>query len=223
MKKTIVSVLTAVLALTLVSCGKQPPAKFTIRIPAGNTTEVIYTDEQLLPKGRKLTLSTDAEQPDLMVELKPVDAKEERAYEPIYLTPGMPVEVDVEKDTWLRLGAAAENPTDEELEVRIQVEGLAEFRIVCSAEPEPTAPEDLPPMVMVNGVLYQDTGKLSTLDGRCGTMDGEITSSVDSTQSPTENDQSNFGTGYGYQITGEDTLEILIHDQWCVFQAEKTA
>ncbi len=35
------------------------------------------------------------------------------------------------------------------------------------------------PMVMVNGKLYCDTGKESTLYRRCGTPDGEIISTVD--------------------------------------------
>ena len=35
--------------------------------------------------------------------------------------------------------------------------------------------------------------------GRCGNMDGEITSTVDGTEIPTEDNQSNFGSGFGYQ------------------------
>ena len=49
-------------------------------------------------------------------------------------------------------------------------------------------------------------------------MDGEITSqTAGGTDAPTENDQSNFGTGYGYQRMG-DTLEVLIDSQWIVFR-----
>ena len=36
----------------------------------------------------------------------------------------------------------------------------------------------MPRMFMADGVLYEDTGRESTLDGPCGNMDGEITSSV---------------------------------------------
>ena len=35
------------------------------------------------------------------------------------------------------------------------------------------------------------------MDARCGTMDGEITSTVDGTEIPTEDNQSNFGSGFG--------------------------
>ena len=44
---------------------------------------------------------------------------------------------------------------------------------------EETHEWDKIPMVMVDGKLYYDTGKESTISGRCGVMDGEITSTVD--------------------------------------------
>lgn len=85
-----------------------------------------------------------------------------------------------------------------------------------------SAAEDLAwdkiPMVMVDGKLYYDTGKTSGVEGRCGMMDGEITSSVDSTEIPAEEGQSNFGTGFGYQYGADDTIEILIDEKWIVFE-----
>ncbi len=75
------------------------------------------------------------------------------------------------------------------------------------------------PMVMVDGKLYYDTGKESSIDGRCAMMDGEISSSVDGSEIPTEDDQSNFGTGYGYQYGADDTIELLINEKWIVFEA----
>ena len=39
---------------------------------------------------------------------------------------------------------------------------------------------------MVNNKLYYDTGKESTLDGRCGVMDGKIISTVDGSEIPTK-------------------------------------
>ena len=74
------------------------------------------------------------------------------------------------------------------------------------------------PMVMVDGKLYYDTGKESALDGRCGMMDGEITSTVDGSEIPVMDNQSNFGTGFGYQYGPDDTLEILINGTWTVFE-----
>lgn len=74
------------------------------------------------------------------------------------------------------------------------------------------------PMVRINGKLYYDTGKESTVSGRCGNMDGEITTTVDETEIPMEDNQSNFGSGFGYQYGEEDTIEIYMNEKWCVFE-----
>lgn len=80
----------------------------------------------------------------------------------------------------------------------------------------------LTPMVMVNGELYLDTGYDSTIDGRCGTMDGEITSEVEGWEKPTEDNQSNFGIGYGYQYgSTEGTIEIYMNGNWRIFATEE--
>lgn len=73
-------------------------------------------------------------------------------------------------------------------------------------------------MVMVDGVLYADTGRPSSVTARCGTMDGEITSTVETGQVPSQDDQSNFGADYGYQFGFEEgTIEVCIGQEWVVF------
>ena len=64
-----------------------------------------------------------------------------------------------------------------------------------------------PPCVMVDGILYQDTGFVDSMV-RCGNMDGEIDSAVDATELPSENNQSNFGTGMSYQRSSEGQLIV---------------
>ena len=81
---------------------------------------------------------------------------------------------------------------------------------------------DLIPMVMVNGTLYLDTGHESKIEARCDVMDGEITSQVDGSKQPTVDDQSNFGTGYGYQYgTTEGTIELFMNGKWWIFATEE--
>lgn len=81
---------------------------------------------------------------------------------------------------------------------------------------------DLIPMVMVDGELYLDTGHESTVEGRCGVMDGEITSTVDGSEQPTENNQSNFGIGFGYQYgSQEGTIEIYMNEKWWIYATEE--
>ena len=74
-----------------------------------------------------------------------------------------------------------------------------------------------PPCVMVDGILYQDTGFVDSMVG-CGNMDGEIDSAVDATELPSENNQSNFGSGFGYQYGADDTIEIYMNEKWFVFE-----
>lgn len=81
---------------------------------------------------------------------------------------------------------------------------------------------DLIPMVMVKGTLYLDTGLESTSMARCGMRDGEITSQVASNEKPTEDNQSNFGTGYGYQYGAiEGTIDIYMNGKWWIFATEE--
>lgn len=97
------------------------------------------------------------------------------------------------------------------------------YSIRVTEEAPETAAEhwDLIPMVMVNGELYLDTGYESRMEARCGMMDGEITSTVEGSQKPTKDNQSNFGTGYGYQYgSTEGTIEIYMNDKWWIFATE---
>ena len=81
---------------------------------------------------------------------------------------------------------------------------------------------DLIPMVMVNGILYLDTGHESKIEARCGVMDGEITSQVDGNKQPSVDDQSNFGTEYGYQYGAtEGTIELFMNGKWWIFATEE--
>lgn len=74
--------------------------------------------------------------------------------------------------------------------------------------------------VMVDGVLYFDTGEVSD-EPRCGMMDGQITSSCSAAELPTQDNQSNFGSDYGYQF-GVETIDVLIDGHWIVFAKERT-
>ncbi len=81
------------------------------------------------------------------------------------------------------------------------------------------------PAIMVKDELYYSTGNESETDIRCGTMDGQITSSVDGSEFPTQDNQSNFGTGYGYQYGTENTIEVYMpeggsedENKWIIFE-----
>ena len=103
------------------------------------------------------------------------------------------------------------------------IEAASEIEITETEQASSEIPGDRIPMVMVDGLLYYDTGKESTLEGRCGMMDGEITSTVDASEIPTEDNQSNFGVGFGYQYGINNSIDIQMEDgTWFVFQREGT-
>lgn len=114
--------------------GNEKSYDIRITIPAGTMGEVvyqeqfIYSDEEISPKGNKIIISSGNGLGDTEVVLKPIEVKEENAYEPTYLTPGMPVEMEVEKGAWFKIGVNMQNPTDEDIDVYVTVKGI-ELRI----------------------------------------------------------------------------------------------
>ena len=117
------------------------------------------------------------------------------------------------------MACSASNPDN----IELQTETISNLTAEDSASLQETttteSQKDMILMVMVKGKLYFDTGRESTADSRCGMMDGEITSAVERWEEPTEDDQSNFGIGYGYQIGVEEgTIEVYMNGKWLVFE-----
>lgn len=102
----------------MAGCGKSNTYKIKITIPTGSTESFVYSDEEISPTGNKITISL----------LKTVKVKEKNAYEPTYLTPGMPVEMDVEMGAWFKVCVSMQNETDADIMVYVEVEGI-EVRI----------------------------------------------------------------------------------------------
>lgn len=91
-------------------------------------------------------------------------------------------------------------------------ENNSEAEVETEIETEAETADD-PAMIMVNGTLYYDSGEISSVL-RCGMMDGEITDSVDTI--PEKDNQSNFGTGYGYQYM-DGQIDVCMEDEWHIF------
>lgn len=129
MKKATTLVFAFVFVLGLTGCGKNDSYKIRITVPAGSTEVYVYSDEEISPTGNKITISSGEGLGDTEVVLKPIEVKEENAYdEPAYLTPGMPVKMDVEKGAWFKVGISMQNETDTDITVYVEVEGV-EVRI----------------------------------------------------------------------------------------------
>ena len=96
---------------------------------------------------------------------------------------------------------------------------LAEvMEVPCEVTPENTeSSASLKAMVMVDGQLYVDTGEVGTA-ASCGVMDGNIDSSVPADQKPAQDNQSNFGSDYGFQYGMEDTIKVYTDGEWRIFR-----
>ena len=73
---------------------------------------------------------------------------------------------------------------------------------------------DYPAMIMVDGKLYKEAG-VAFMSVEDIEPDGKIVSTCDGV--PTENDQSNFGRDYYYQIGKNNTINVRFDDSWRVF------
>jgi len=133
-KRFILIVLGVILLVAIVSIGfavnNTKSYNIQITIPAGSTEAYLYSDTEISPKGNTITLYAGEGMGDGEVVLKPVEAKEENAYdEPVYITPGMPVKMNAEKGAWFQIGVSnIQNPSGEDVVVSITVSNV-EVRI----------------------------------------------------------------------------------------------
>ncbi len=74
----------------------------------------------------------------------------------------------------------------------------------------------VPPLAVIDNILVRSTGAIISIP-RCGVCDGEITSFVGNSETPTDNDTSNFGDGFQYQRVGEAEFDILVSGKWIRF------
>ena len=104
---------------------------YTLRnvVPAGSQEKFVYTDEEVSTIRNSIKIWSGDGLGDTEVILSPVNKTTETRYTATYLTHGMPVEFDAEKDTWFKIGVNMQNPTNEDIIVYVEVENV-EVRIV---------------------------------------------------------------------------------------------
>ena len=101
-----------------------------VTVPAGTMDEFvyiedfIYSDEEISPQKKQLTLKSIDLPDGTEFVLQPVEVTEENAYERTYLDRGEPVLIDVEKGAWFKIGIALQNPTNKDIVVGITVENV---------------------------------------------------------------------------------------------------
>lgn len=89
--------------------------------------------------------------------------------------------------------------------------------VLCGCTPEKKEEYehgDYPYYIMVDGSLYEWTGGESHRESYAAT--GWIQSYVDPEETPQIDDQSNFGTGYGYSRISKDRIDVYVNGHWRV-------
>ena len=126
----IISVIVCVgVAVCFLTNPKQDSYTLRIVVPAGSQEEFVYTDEEVSAIRNSIKIWSGDGLGDTEVLLSPVNKTTETGYTATYLTHGMPVEFDAEKDTWFKIGVNMQNSTNEDIIVYVEVENV-EVRIV---------------------------------------------------------------------------------------------
>ena len=125
-------ILAVIACVVVVVCFLTNPKQdsYTLRIvvPAGSQEEFVYSDEEVSTIKNSIKIWSGDGLGDTEVLLSPVNETTETGYTATYLTHGMPVEFDAEKDTWFKIGVNMQNSTDEDIIVYVEVENV-EVRI----------------------------------------------------------------------------------------------
>ena len=129
MKKKLIIAISVVVVIAVavgiyLHSNRQTTFDISITVPAGSQTEFVYSDEIICPIGDTITIWAGENLGDTTVVLQPVKVKEKTAYEPTYLTHGMPVKIDVEKGAWFKVGISMQNNGTEDIEEYVTVEGV---------------------------------------------------------------------------------------------------
>ncbi len=136
MKKQFFKIIIAILILVLVGIfswviwGQGETYTIHVTIPAGTMNEFvyiedfIYSDEEISPQKKQLTLMSIDVPDRTEFVLKPIEGTEENAYVRTYFNKGEPILIDVEKGAWFKIGIALQNPTAEDIVVGITVENV---------------------------------------------------------------------------------------------------
>ena len=116
-------------AVCFLTNPKQDSYTLRIVVPAGSQEEFVYTEEEVSTVRNSIKIWSGDGLGDTEVLLFPVNKTAETGYTATYLTHGMPVEFDAEKDTWFKIGVNMQNSTNEDIIVYVEVENV-EVRIV---------------------------------------------------------------------------------------------
>ena len=124
MKKILLLILIFVCVIGLVACQKQEDFKIRVTIPAGSTEEFVFSDENIIPKGDKITITLCEGPEETEILLKTVNENLTAGYVNTYIEKNVPIKFDTVKEEPLKIGVNAQNPTEEDIVIYVEVKDV---------------------------------------------------------------------------------------------------
>ena len=103
----------------------------------------------------------------------------------------------------------------------VKDDGLMNPAIIYISSAAPEVPNAMRPMLRVDGILYLDTGREVQSKVDNNQIVGTILSSVDASDIPAQNGESNFGSIGAEYAYHEDGIIVRLNDKWFFFEEDQ--
>ena len=128
MKRLTAFIVTLVCVFSLAGCSAQKEYAIRITVPAGNGGEFVYSEEEISSRKTRLEIQSIDMPEDAQFVLTAVGKTQENAFECTNFPKGEPMLIELEKETWYKIGIAMENTTEEDITVVLHIKN-AKVRI----------------------------------------------------------------------------------------------
>lgn len=123
MKKIVVFILIFSFLLAFSGCSGEKQ-EIVIIIPAGSMESYVFSEEVFEATKDEVIITAGAGFADTSITIKTEKGSEENFCEPIYLTHGMPVKMEMEKGGWFKIGVSVQNPSEVDIAVSIYISNI---------------------------------------------------------------------------------------------------
>lgn len=123
MKKIVVFILIFSFLIAFSGCSGEKQ-EIVIIIPAGSMESYVFSEEVFEATKDEVIITAGAGFADTSITIKTEKGSEENSCEPIYLTHGMPVKMEIEKGGWFKIGVSVQNPSEVDIAVSIYISNI---------------------------------------------------------------------------------------------------
>ena len=124
MKKISVFIFAILFLFGLSGCNGEKQ-EVVITIPAGSMESFVFSKEVFEATSDKIIINAGAGYADTSVTIKTEKINDDGMYEPVYLTHGMPVEIEVKEGEWFKIGISVQNiQSNHDIAVSVYVQNV---------------------------------------------------------------------------------------------------